>query len=57
MGDGEEDAEQDAEEHLSVPQIVTLSSPTGEGGEAVPWSKETLDWRNDLLLRHSLTDK
>ena len=57
LGDGEEDAEQDTEEHLSVPQIVTLSSPTGEGEEAVPWSKETLDWRDDLLLRHSLADK
>jgi len=56
LGDGEEDAEQDAEGRLLVPQIVTLPSPTGEG-EAVPWSKETLDWRNDLLLRHSLADK
>lgn len=59
LGDGEEDAEQEVEMEgrLSVPQIVTLCSPTGEGEEAVPWSKETLDWRNDMLLRHSFPDK
>ena len=59
LGDGAEDAEQEVEMEgrLSVPQIVTLCSPTGEGEEAVPWSKETLDWRNDMLLRHSFPDK
>jgi len=57
LGDDDEDAEEYAETRLPVPQIVTLSSPIGEGEEAVSWSKETMDWRNDLLSRHSLADK
>jgi len=54
---GADGAEEDAEKRLSVPQIVTFGSPTGEGEIAVPWTKETLDWRSELLSRHSLAEK
>jgi hypothetical protein len=36
---GEEDADEDVEARLSVPQIVTLSSPPGEGEMSLPWGK------------------
>ena len=54
---GEDDAEEDAERRLSVPQIVTLSSLTGDGETTGPWGTGALAWQTDIVPRHSLADK